>query len=317
MYSILIQIILLIGIFLFGITLMRIGIKGLTFQKLESITPKLSPVNGLWLGLGLTMILQSSSASIALLITFLATLKVSFPFAIFYLIGANIGTTFTAQLFVWNETHLMFLCLIIGLICLFIPKPKFMLTGAIAFGLGVIFSALNGFENLVYLIPPDRLDMAINAEYNSPLSLSIFGMFFTMIIQSSTVATGVLMSFSHDGSIPLIQIYYVLIGANIGTCFTVYLVSISQPLKARITAYAHIWMNVIGALIAFPLFVGQPIVEMAKWLSNIPEQQVVWIAVLYNIFTGIIFIVFMKPFIQFLKYVHRYKENEAGTKDYK
>ncbi|WP_054753025.1 hypothetical protein [Piscibacillus salipiscarius] len=70
MYNIIMQVFLLIGIFLFGITVMRLGIKGLTYQQLEKLRPNLSPFNGLLLGLFLTLILQSSSASIALLITF-------------------------------------------------------------------------------------------------------------------------------------------------------------------------------------------------------------------------------------------------------
>ncbi|WP_054753026.1 Na/Pi symporter [Piscibacillus salipiscarius] len=132
-------------------------------------------------------------------------------------------------------------------------KSKILLAGLIIFGLGVIFSALNGFESLANIIPTERIQYIVNSEHNTPLSLSIFGMLFTMIIQSSTVATGMLMSFSSEGTVPLIQIYYVLIGANIGTCFTVYLVSLKQPYHARITAYAHIWINVLGAIITFPI----------------------------------------------------------------
>ncbi|SEP90191.1 Na/Pi symporter [Piscibacillus halophilus] len=309
MYHVIMTIFLYIGIFLFGITLMRLGIKGLTFNHLEKITPNLSPINGLLLGLFMTMILQSSSASIALLITFLATIKVSLPFAISFLIGANIGTTFTAQLFVWNEIHLMFLFLVTGFLMILISRHRILLIGLIIFGLGVIFSALNGFESLVHMIPTERIQYIVDSDHNTPFALSVFGMIFTMIIQSSTVATGMLMSFSHEGTIPLIQVYYVLLGANIGTCFTVYLVSLRQPYEARITAYAHIWMNVLGAIIAFPLLVGQPLVEIAQWLSNIPEQQVVWIAVSYNILVGIIFFVFMKPFIKILTVIHRQRAN--------
>lgn len=305
MYNVIMQIFLFIGIFLFGITLMRIGIKGLTYNQLEKLTPKLTSLNGLIFGLFFTLILQSSSASIALLVTFLASMKMSLPFAISYLIGANIGTTFTAQLFVWNEVHLMLFCLILGFVMILIHNQKTLLFGLIIFGLGVVFSALNGFENLIHIIPTDRIQYIVHSEHNSPVALSIFGIIFTMLIQSSTVATGMLMSFSHDGAIPLIQIYYVLLGANIGTCFTVYLVSLRQPYHARITAYAHIWMNVLGAIIAFPLIVGQPLVNLAQWLSSVPEQQVVWIAVGYNVLTGLLFFILMKPFIKFITTIHK------------
>lgn len=188
-------------------------------------------------------------------------------------------------------------------------KSKILLAGLIIFGLGVIFSALNGFESLANIIPTERIQYIVNSEHNTPLSLSIFGMLFTMIIQSSTVATGMLMSFSSEGTVPLIQIYYVLIGANIGTCFTVYLVSLKQPYHARITAYAHIWINVLGAIITFPIFIANPIIHFAEWVSAVPQQQIVWTAVGYNVLTGILFFIFMKPFIKLLTFIHKPPES--------
>ncbi|GEL78323.1 Na/Pi symporter [Tenuibacillus multivorans] len=305
MYTAVMMLFLFIAIFLFGIALMRYGFKGLTYRHLEKLKPDLSPINGFIFGIVLTLLLQSSSASIALLVTFLATIKMSLPFAVCYIIGANIGTTLTTQIFVWNETHLMFLFLIVGFIVMFVPRARAILLGAIVFGLGVIFSALNGFESMIHMIPTERIEAIANSPHNTPFSLATFGMILTMLIQSSTVVTGTLMSFSHEGTIPLIQIYYVLLGANIGTCFTVFLVSIKQPYHARITAYAHIWINVLAGIIAFPLVVGESIVQISQWLSIDPEQQIVWVAVIYNTLIGLLFVIFLKPFIKFLHFVHR------------
>ncbi|MGM8214156.1 Na/Pi symporter [Bacillaceae bacterium W0354] len=305
MYALLISICIYIGLFLFGITLMRIGFKGLTIGHIKNIKPDLSPINGFIVGLIVTLLLQSSSASIALLITFLASIKLSLPFAVCYLIGANIGTTFTAQLFVWNDVHLMFICLLSGLLFILLPYAKSVLIGSILFGLGVIFSALNGLESLVHSIPSDTISRAVESPTNSPMILTMFGVMLTVIIQSSTAAVGMMMSFSSDGLVPLIQSYYIILGANIGTCFTILLVSIGQPYYARITAYAHIWINVLGAIIAYPLFISQPLTQTAISISNNPEQQVVIISILYNVLVGIIFLLFLKPFCKFLTFIHR------------
>lgn len=305
MFTLLIYLAIYIGMFLFGIHLMRIGFKGLSYRYLEQIEPKISPLNGLLIGLIITLLLQSSSASIALLVTFLATIKLSIPFAVCYIIGANIGTTFTAQLFVWNDVHLMIILLVIGLLLIILPYAKTVLIGAVLFGLGVMFSALNGMEGLVQSIPEARIIEMANSPNNSPFMLTIIGFILTAIIQSSTAAIGMMMSFSHDGLIPLIQTYYVILGANIGTCITVLIVAINQPYHARITAYAHVWLNVIGALLVFPYFVSGSLTDFAIHLSSNPEQQIVTISILYNVITGIVFLIFLKPFCRFLTFVHR------------
>ena len=305
MFSILIYIIVYISLFLFGITLMRVGFKGLVFDHLKNINPKMSSMNGFLIGLVVTLLLQSSSASIALLVIFLATIKLSIPFAVCYIIAANIATTFTAQLFVWNDVHIMFICLIIGLVLLFLPYAKSVLIGSILFGLGVIFSALYGLENLVHSIPTEKIDQFVHSPSNTRTNLTIFGILFTAIIQSSTAAVGILMAFSHDGLVPLFQSYYIILGANIGTCVTVLLVAIGQPYHSRITAYAHVWINVIGAIIAFPYFISHPLTEMIISLTSNGEQQVVLISILYNVLIGIIFLIFLKPFCKFLTLIHR------------
>ncbi|MDV2581031.1 Na/Pi symporter [Alkalibacillus haloalkaliphilus] len=311
MYSLTLLIFVFIAIFIFGIVLMRIGFQTLTYTHLKQFTPKLSPLNGLIAGLLITALLQSSSASIALLITFMASMRRSLKFAICYLIGANIGTTFTVQLFVWNNLDLMWFCLIVGVLLILIPLQHYLWfsAGVISFGLGIIFTALYGLENLASVIPTQHIEQLIGVEQQSTFHLMLLGFMLTTVIQSSTTVTGILMSFSTDGLIPLSHIYYLLLGINIGTCITILIVSISQPFYAKITAYAHIWINVLGAIIALPAIFRDPLIQLTTWLTSNPEQQIVFISILYNVVTGVIFLLLLSPFCRFITFIHKDKSD--------
>lgn len=163
MYLMILMIATYIGIFLFGILLMRIGFENLSMQSIKSIRPNPSIFAGLLMGFLLTLLLQSSSVSIALLISFYAAYRLSIPFAICFIIGANIGTTLTAQLFVWNNEHLMIASLLIGFILLISQKRNFFFIGSILFGMGIVFSALGGLEQLSDQIPKNSY-MAIKMD---------------------------------------------------------------------------------------------------------------------------------------------------------
>ncbi|WP_188206200.1 Na/Pi symporter [Alkalibacillus aidingensis] len=315
MYTLSLLIFIYIGIFIFGIVLMRIGFQTLTYTHIKQFTPKLSPMNGFVAGLILTALLQSSSASIALLITFMASVNRSLRFTISFIIGANIGTTFTAQLFVWNNLELMWFCLLVGVFLILIPLNHYLWfsTGVILFGLGVIFTALHGLENLASVVPTTRIEELIGGEQQSTLQLLFLGFALTAIIQSSTTVTGILMSFSHEGIIPLAHTYYLLLGANIGTCLTILIVSISQPFYGKITAYSHIWINVLGAIIAFPSILREPVINIAAWLTTNPEQQIVYVSILYNVLIGVIFLILLKPFSHFVTMVHKNKKGLSSS----
>ncbi|MBR7553330.1 Na/Pi symporter [Allobacillus sp. GCM10007491] len=301
MYLMILMIATYIGIFLFGILLMRVGFENISMQTIKSVRPNPSIYAGLLMGFLLTLLLQSSSVSIALLISFYAAYRLSIPFAICFIIGANIGTTLTAQLFIWNNEHLMIACLLIGFICLVSQKRNIFFIGTILFGMGVVFSALGGLEQLSNQIPKNSYMAIQNGQIDHPFILLLFGAAITSIIQSSTAFTGILISFSGGGSIPLLDIYYLLLGANIGTCLTVILVGLSHKPKLRIIAYIHIWINVIGSVVFFYPGIGQVFVNTVSAISDHPGQQIILLAFLYNLSVGLLIFILHKPFARLLE----------------
>lgn len=289
---------------------MRIGFSSLSLSKLEQVQPKKGHLSGFFTGFFFTLLLQSSSVSIALLVSFFSRHFIGLTFAIFYILAANVATTVTTQLFVWNNEILMLVCLLLGVILMFIKISRFFFFGCIIFGIGIIFTSLNGLENL-----SKPLSIYINAHFQNGVqdanfSLSMFGLFVTAIIQSSTALTGFLMSFIETGQITVLSVYYILLGANIGTCLTVLIVAIAHPVKTRIIAYTHIWINIIGGIIFFHPQIGQAIVDLSTMVSGDPKQQIVIVAFLYNVFASILFVCFIKPFRLFLNTLHRAPKTE-------
>ena len=310
MYLMILMIATYIGIFLFGILLMRIGFENLSMQSIKSIRPNPSIFAGLLMGFLLTLLLQSSSVSIALLISFYAAYRLSIPFAICFIIGANIGTTLTAQLFVWNNEHLMIASLLIGFILLISQKRNFFFIGSILFGMGIVFSALGGLEQLSDQIPKNSYMAIQNGQIDHPFFLLLFGAAVTAIIQSSTAFTGILMSFSGGGgTIPLLDVYYSLLGANIGTCLTVILVGLSHKPKLRIVAYIHVWINVIGSIVFFHPGIGQVFVQLVTTITNHSGQQIILLAFLYNLALGLLIFTLHKPFARFLMKLYSHQAN--------
>ncbi len=305
MYLFSLMLLTYVAVFLFGMILMRIGFENLSKNQLQQVKPNQSIFVGLAIGFLFTLILQSSSVSIALLISFYAAYQLSIPFAICYIIGANIGTTLTAQLFIWNNEQLMIASLLLGFLFLFVRKRLYFLLGTILFGLGVIFSALGGLENLANQVPSSVYATLNNGQTNQPLGLFLFGVSVTSVIQSSTAFTGILMSFSSAGKIPLIDIYYLLLGANIGTCVTVLLMSLTHTTSVRIIAYIHLWVNVIGGMIFFHPLVGQALADLSVRFAADPKQAIVVLAFLYNLAVGVLFLLILKPFTRMIGAVHR------------
>ncbi|PKR79035.1 hypothetical protein CEY16_04600 [Halalkalibacillus sediminis] len=303
MYTLFLSFAVYLSIFLLGIAYLRYGCSGITQPLVKEIEKHQTILNGLWLGFFLTLLLQSSSASIALFIIFFASTSLSIPFIISYLIGANVATTITSQLFVWNDQTLMFICLLAGLILIFNKRNIIHWVGAILLGLGVIYSSLLGFRSLSIFLDNPLVEQSLLS--GQPLIQIITGILITSIVQSSTVLTGILMSINDGTGLSLVHIYYLLLGANIGTCISVWIVTLTQPSHTRIIAYAHILMNIIGAFIAYPAIVSGFIIQWSESITSSTDQQIVYISFLYNLFTGLIFLIFIKPISRTLGLLRR------------
>lgn len=294
-----------IGILLFGMTVLRIGLYQLSYMKMRHALQRFTsnPFKGMLMGILVTGVLQSSSFTMVLTVGFVSVGLITFRQSIGIILGANIGTTVTAEIMTFYEQIPLWPLLIIGAILLLFRKPILFGTGAISFGLGTVFVALNGLETLAVPIKAFPIIQDVLQTTDTYTSAGIvLGTGLTAIIQSSTATTGIAMTFLNENLIGLSSAIAIMLGANIGTCITAWFAAIGSSREAKLVAFAHIWLNVLGVLLFAP-FVHE-MASLAQWLTEAPLKQLAHISVLFNVISSIIVLPVVKQFTNFVLWAH-------------
>ncbi|KQL53501.1 Na/Pi cotransporter [Heyndrickxia shackletonii] len=301
----LILFICLVGVFILGITWLRIGLFNLSGKAMEQWLKKVTntPFKGMLVGIIMTPILQSSGAVMVITVGLVSARVLAFPQTIGIILGTNIGTTFTLEFLSFNLSVLVIPFFILGIMCLFFRRTKWKSLSYVFIGFAFIFSAMRAFERLAIpftqLPSTQKLLMLLSDHF---LYAFIVGIILTACIQSSTVMTGIAMSFLSAHIFTLETGIAIMLGANIGTCITGLLASVGAGEEARLTAYAHIWLNVGGAFLCLP-FLSQ-LSFICKELSSNPETQLAHASVIFNLFSSILVLPIATKFGQFIVKVH-------------
>lgn len=294
-----------IALFLFGMTVMRTGLSNVAQDKLKNMLASVTdtPLKGVVLGTFITAILQSSSAVMILTVGLVAAGYISFNHSIGIILGTNIGTCITLEILTFDLSTAVFPLLFLGILFIFIPKQLTYCLGCISFGLACIFIAMGGLETLAYPLStlPFSHEFFTKTNENQLLGLGI-GTALSALIQSSTATTAITMGFMNEELISLPSGIAIMLGANIGTCFTAFLASIGSGQTARLVAYAHIWLNILGALFFFPL-IGW-LSELSIMLTSSPTVQLAHASLIFNLLSSIIVLPFIKYFSRFVVLLH-------------
>lgn len=295
-----------IAMFLFGMMIMRTGLENLSKNKLESWLTSLTatPLLALLTGTVVTAVLQSSSAVTVMTIGLVATRYITFYQSIGIILGANIGTCITLEIIAFRIEAIIIPLFILSVLLIIIPKHISFCLGIISFGLACIFTAMQGLERLAepltsFSFANTFFDLANESSFIGIIA----GIIMAMIIQSSTATTAIAMGFVSEGSLTLTASIAVMLGSNIGTCFTAFLAAIGTKRETKLVAYAHIWLNVIGVTLAFPL-IGY-LAQLSEMLAASATLQVAHASLIFNVATSLIMLPFVKPFSRFIQFVHR------------
>ena len=252
----LLQIINLVGglaLFLFGINKMSDSLQAVAGSEMRRILKVLinTPLKGVLVGLGVTALIQSSSATTVMMIGLVNTGIMTLNQAVGVVMGANIGTTITAQLIAFNIGQYAFLFVILGVILLFIRKNRVMEHWSqIIIGFGLLFVGLNVMAAAVSPLQESVVmrNLMIKLATNPLLSILI-GTAFTMLIQSSSASIGIVIVLASTGLIPFEGALYLVFGDNIGTTITAWLAAMSSGNTAKRVAMVHTLFNVFGTII--------------------------------------------------------------------
>jgi phosphate:Na+ symporter len=293
-----------LGLFLYGMKLMGDGLENAAGEKLKEFLEKITsnPVKGILVGTVVTSIIQSSSATTVMVVGFVNAGLMSLYQAAGVIMGANIGTTITAQLVAFKLTAIAPIFVGIGTgIVLFSKAKKSREIGHIVLGFGILFMGLQFMENVLKPIAttPGFKNMIVSLG-QSPILGILVGMLATAIVQSSSATTGILIAMAGSGAIPLETAIPLLFGTNIGTCITAMLASIGTSKTARKAALFHLTFNVIGTVI-FTLVLKQftaavyfisPGADVKRLIANAHT--------LFNIINTIILVGFIPVLIKFV-----------------
>ena len=262
-----------LGLFLFGMKIMSEGLQKVAGNKMRQILALVSNNRFVGCGVGalVTSIVQSSSATTVMLVSFVDAGLMTFTQAIGVILGANIGTTITAQLIAFKITAYALPAIAGGvLLKFFVGRQKWVYVGDVLLGFGLVFFGLATMKAGFAPLKNDPTFIALFTRFNADNVGSIIlcimvGSALTMILQSSSATVGITMALASQGLLNFEACVALILGDNIGTTITAELASIGASINAHRTARAHTLFNVIGVIniiIFFPLFL-----ELIVWVT--------------------------------------------------
>ena len=296
---------LLIGLFIYGMTLLRSGLFNLSAGSLKNWLAAVtnSPWKGTVMGTIVTAVLQSSSAVMIITIGMVSARMLTFPQTIGIILGTNIGTTFTTELITFNIESYIVPLAAAGSILAVMKNKSLRSSGLALLGLSSVFAAMRGFEYLAGSVKDNDMVnhwlLTLDGNY---LFAVAAGIVLTAIIQSSTATTGIIMGFLTAGAMDLDTGIAIMLGSNIGTCVDAYLASIGSGKEAKLTAFAHIWLNCLGVAAFYPFI--HVLAVLGESAASSPDVQLAHISVLFNVISSLLVLPFANQFGRFVIRLH-------------
>ncbi|MDB1124498.1 Na/Pi cotransporter family protein [Vibrio algarum] len=304
-----------LAIFLYGMEKMSNSLKRAAGDRMKSLLAKFTSnrITGVLTGTGITAIIQSSSVTTVLLVGFISAGLMSLPQAVGVIMGANIGTTVTAQIVAFKVTKAALAMVAIGFLVQFTAKLEhFKHYGNILFGLGLIFLGMNLMSEAMSPLRSYQPFIDSMTQMDSlPLAILLSAV-FTALVQSSSATTGIVIVLAGQGFISLETGIALAMGANLGTCITALLAAIGKTEEAMQAAAIHILFNFLGVLIWLP-FIGalshiaigispnhDNLIGIQKLSAELP-RQIANANTVFNVLNTLIMVPFAGYFVSFVR----------------
>jgi phosphate:Na+ symporter len=307
-----------LSLFLFGMSQMSVGLQTSAGSQMRSILNKLSNNRFVAVGVGavITSVIQSSSATNVMLVSFVNSHLMKFRQTIGIILGAAIGTTITAQIIAFKLTDFALLFVSFGLaVHSFSKRSKIKEIGRSILGFGILFFGMHIMSDSMYPLRSFQpfIDTILSLE--KPVLGILVGVLFTALIQSSSAFIGILIILSMQHLLTLDAATSLIIGANIGTAVTAILASINTSREARQVAFAHTLIKIIGAVIfILGITIVPPLVEHLNILSKdlASPRQVANIHTVYNIILCLVFLPFTNKVAWLVDKIYPIKDGPAS-----
>lgn len=313
-----------VGVFIVGMNFMSDALEKSAGGGMKRMLERISNnrFSGVGIGAGVTAIIQSSSATSVMVIGLVNAGVMTLVQATPIIMGANIGTTITGLLVALKNDYfnmLMYLLAFAGVMMGFCKSERIKLAGLLCSGLGLIFVGLNVMSSEQAFGNPlvEKLFTAVFQKIDFPLLLILVGVVFTALIQSSSAATGVVITMVGTGVLPLELALFIILGANIGTCVTALLAAVGANANSKRVALIHFTFNGIGTLLfAVLLWIfREPAVDLLVSIfpGNDPmslQMRVSVFHVIFNVSTTCLLLPFTKYLVKYSCMIIKEKKTE-------
>lgn len=242
-----------IGLFLFGVKLMSGALQDLAGNKMRTLIASLtsSPLKGAAVGALVTMAIHSSAATTIIAVSFVQAGMMTLKQALGVIMGANVGTTVTAQMVAFDMGQLASPTLAVGMaLAVFGRSKRQRYIGNGIFGFGLLCLGMETMEHALVFLADKKEFFAVFAQH--PMLCVAAGLVLTMIVQSSTATVGLTIAMGTQGLLPLESAIAILLGNNIGTTVTAVLASLGESRQAKQAAAGHVFFNLVGVLLFLP-----------------------------------------------------------------
>lgn len=310
-----------LGLFLLGMKQMSDGLEKAAGAKMRGILEAVTTnrVVGTLVGILFCAVIQSSSATTVMVVSFVNAGMMTLYQAAGVIMGANIGTTVTSQLVSFNLSAYAPVILFLGVILTqFVKNDRVKKIGEVILGFGVLFMGLSVMSGSMSSLKDSPQVVGILSGLTNPLMAVLMGTVITAIIQSSSVTVSIVLLMAQQGLLELPICFYIILGCNIGACMSALLASLSGKKDAKRAALIHLFFNIIGTIlmyIALTLAGGLVLDLIVKISGSDPGRCVANAHTLFKIVQVIVLLPFTKGIVK-LTYLAVPGEEKAGDAEF-
>ena len=285
-----------LGLFFLGMKLMGDGLELAAGNKLRTLLEKITSNKylGMLIGLIVTAVIQSSSATAAMVVGFTNAGLMELAQTVGILFGSKIGTCMTSVLLSFDMSSIVPLFIFMGVIVImFVKKNNYKYYGQIVAGFGILFYGMSMMSGALKSLNEDGMINDILGSINNPIIGLLIGVAITAIIQSSSASVGILMALGMSQAITIEQAIFIVYGMNIGACVPAFLSAIGAKRNAKQVAVINLLITVFGAVLLVPLTMILPVADTMK--SILPGNTAAQISAAH-IFFNVANMVLLMPF---------------------
>ena len=305
-----------LGLFLFGMKQMSDGLEKVAGAKMRSILEFFTktPIRGILVGTFFTAIIQSSSASTVMVVSFVNSGLMNLYQAAGVIMGANIGTTVTSQLISFNLSALAPAIVMAGVVMMmFFKKVKVQRIGEVLLGFGILFMGLTTMSDSMSVLRESPQVVEIMGSLTSHFLAVLVGLAVTTVLQSSSATVGIVLLLANQGLLDIRICFFVIMGCNIGSCVSALLAGLSGKREAKRAALIHLVFNIIGTFIIYVILsvALEPITQFISYISGgNPGREVANAHTLIKLAEVVLLAPFIKQIVKLTGFLVRGEEKK-------